>query len=244
MRRALVLAVVGVLAAGCGGGGGEGASPTAPAVPSGPTTTAGPADPGRDAIEAFVAAARKAQAAGMWGLLSTSSKRRLGPTLAGFRKRAAVELAESVGSFDTFRMIVSERITAEFGVVAIDGSRLVEGGRERSVYAVPLRLEGTKWRVELGTPVRVRPIGPDPGAREPVVAQVAAAVEGPGGSGTAVLYLDGQTVEPQVRGTASNATVFANFDPALAPGRHTVVVFASDGAEAAAGAWAFTVAKR
>ena len=75
-------------------------------------------------------------------------------------------------------------------------------------------------------------------------ASTGSAVEGPGGTGTAVLYLDGPTVDPQVRGTASNATVFANFDPALAPGRHTVVVFASDGAEAAAGAWAFTVVKR
>jgi hypothetical protein len=137
--------------------------------------------------------------------------------------------------------VVSERVTPEFGVVAIDGSRVVEGRRERSTYAVALRLEGERWKVELGGPVKVRPIGPDPGAREPVVAQVAAAVEGPGGTGTAVMYVDGQTVSPEVRGTSTNSTLFADFDPALDPGRHTVVVFASDGREAAATAWAFTV---
>lgn len=177
-------------------------------------------------------------------MLSTSARERLGPSLARFRTHAAVPLIERIGAFERFRTIVSERITPEFGVVAIDGSRLVEGARERSVYALALRLEGTQWKVELGSPVIVRPIGPDPGARETVVAQVAAAVEGPGGAGTAVMYVDGQTENPQVRGTASNSTLFANFEPALDPGRHTVVVFADDGREASVTAWAFTVAKK
>ncbi len=29
------------------------------------------------------------------------------------------------------------------------------------------------------------------------------------------MYLDGQTVNPQVRGTSSNSTLFANFEPPL-----------------------------
>ena len=37
--------------------------------------------------------------------------------------------------------------------------------------------------------------------------------------------------------------MFASFDTALDPGRHTVVVFASDGREAAATGWAFTVGR-
>jgi hypothetical protein len=232
IRRTALLALV-AAAAGCGGG--TTAQTTAPAA------TASAADPGRDAIEAFVTAARDAQPARMWALLSTSSRQRLGPTPSAFRRRAAAELTEGVGSFGRFAVVVSERVTPEFGVVAIDGSRVVEGRRERSTYAVALRLEGERWKVELGGPVKVRPIGPDPGAREPVVAQVAAAVEGPGGTGTAVMYVDGQTVSPEVRGTSTNSTLFADFDPALDPGRHTVVVFASDGREAAATAWAFTV---
>jgi hypothetical protein len=177
-------------------------------------------------------------------MLSASSRERLGPTLADFRKRAAVELSEGVGSYDRFRVIVSERITPEFGVVAIDGARIVEGARERSVYAAALRLQGSTWKLELGGPLVVRPIGPDPGAREAVVAQVAAAVEGSGGTGTAVLYVDGQVEQPQVRGTATNATLFANFEPALAPGRHTVVVFASAARGATATGWGFTVVKK
>lgn len=239
MLRALVLAVLAAVVAGCGGGG-----QSAPATTAPPVATTAPADPGKATIEAFVGAARAGQAARLWAMLSTSAKHSLGPTLAGFRKRAATQLAEGVGSFDRFRVIVSERVTPEFGVVAIDGPRLVEGAREQSVYAVALRLEGTRWKVELGGPVKVRPIGPDPGARETVVAQVAVAVQGPGGAGTAVMYVDGQTVNPEARGTATNSTLFANFDPALDPGRHTVVVFASDGREASATAWAFTAEKR
>ncbi len=60
------------------------------------------------------------------------------------------------------RVIVSERVTPEFGVVAIDGRSDFEGNRERGVYAVALRLEGKAWKIELGghgggAPDRARP---------------------------------------------------------------------------------------
>ena len=83
---------------------------------------------------------------------------------------------------------------------------------------MPLRLEGERWKVELGSPVEIRPLGPLPGKTEPVVAQIGAAVEGPGGDVNVVMYRDGATEQPQVRGTATNVTTFANFDPALAGG--------------------------
>ena len=236
MPRAGFLALLVALAvSGCGG------TSTVTATMEEPTTTTVPADPGRAVVDALWLAARQGNAEALWALLSTSSKERLGPTLKDFRKGLAAELKAGLGAFTSIRPIVSERITPEFGVVAIDGRR--DG--KRAVYAVALRIEGTSWKVELGGPVKIRPIGPDPGARETVVAQVAAAVEGPGGTGTALMYVDGQTqTNLQTRGTSSNATLFANFEPALDPGRHTVVVFASDGREASATAWAFTVAKK
>jgi hypothetical protein len=227
--------------AGCGGGKSAQTTTASTTMPSG---TAPASDPGRAAIEAFVAAARTGKDDVMWRMLSTLSRQRLGPRLADFRRGAAGELTEGVGSFRSFRVIVSERITPELGVVAIDGLRRVEGARERSVYAAVLRLEGTSWKLELGGPVRVRAIGPDPGARERVVAQVAAAVEGRSGSGTAVMYVDGQTVNPTVAGTATDSTLYANLEPGLDPGRHTAVVFANAGREASALAWAFTVTAR
>jgi hypothetical protein len=245
MKRAsntVLLAISGLavlLSAGCGGE--ESAQTTAPVTTEPPVTTAAAPDPGGDAIAAFVAAAGDGEFGAMWELLSTSTRQRLGPTLADFRAHSGTELIEGVGSFRRVRVIVSERITPELGVVAIDGSRVVEGSRERQVYAVAMRLEGSSWKLELGGPVTVRPIGPDPGARERVVAQVAAAVGGPAGVGTAVMYVDGQTVSPNTSRTSTNSTLYANIEPSLEPGRHTVVVFASEGREASALGWAFTV---
>jgi len=198
-----------------------------------------PADPGKAAVQAALAAAAAGKTDELWRMLSTRSKHRLGPKLRKFENGAADGLADRFGSLRNAKVIVSERITPEFGIVAVDGRR----NGKRAVDAVPLRLEGTSWKLELGSPVKIRPIGPLPGKHEPVVAQIAAAVTGPGGTGTAVMYLDGHTENPKVAGTSSNATMYANFDPALDPGRHTVVVFASDGGEAGATAWDFTAGK-
>jgi hypothetical protein len=221
-----------VVLAACGGGGDKAQPTTIRLQPA-------PADPGKAAVQAALAAAAAGKTDQLWGMLSTRSRQRLGPTLGRFRSGAGRELADRLGSLRNAKVIVSERITPEFGMVAVDGRR----NGKRAVDAVPLRLEGTGWKLELGSPVKIRPIGPLPGKHEPVVAQIAAAVTGPGGSGTAVMYLDGHTENPKVAGTSSNATLYANFDPALEPGRHTVVVFASDGGDAGATAWDFTAGK-
>jgi hypothetical protein len=218
--------------AACGGGNDQAQTTTIRLQPA-------PKDPGKAAVEAAVAAAAAGKTDQLWAMLSTRSKQRLGPTIRRFESGAGGALVDRFGSLRDRKVIVSERITPEFGIVAIDGRR----NGERVVEAVPLRLEGTDWRLELGGPVKIRPIGPLPGKHEPVVAQIAAAVTGPGGSGTAVMYLDGHTENPKVAGTSSNSTLYANFEPALDPGRHTVVVFASDGQEAGATAWDFTAGK-
>ena len=222
-----------VLALAACGGGDDKAQPTTVRLEP------APADPGKAAVEAAVAAAAAGKTDELWGMLSSRSKQRLGPTLRRFEAGAGAQLVRSLRSFRDPKVIVSERITPEFGVVALDGRR----NGKRTLRALPLRLEGTKWRLELRSPVKVRALGPLPGKREPVVAQVAAAVTGPGGSGTAVMYLDGHTENPKVAGTSSNATLYANFEPPLDPGRHTVVVFASDGGDAGATAWDFTAGK-
>lgn len=236
MSRLLPLVLVAAVVAGCGG---EQAAETRAPTPA--TATTAPADPGLEVLGAFVAVARAGDARAMWALLSPETRRRWGPALARFEEGAARELEEGVGSFRRYEVVVSERVTEEFGVVAIDGRRVVEGERERAIYAVALRLVGSGWRLELGGPLEVRPLAPDPGVRKDVVAQIAAEVAGGSASGAAVMYLDGQTLSPRAYGTPAKATLLTNLDPPLDPGRHTVVVFASAGREAAATAWSFTV---
>ena len=231
MRRAVLVFVAVLLVAGCGGG--KKAVTTVETVQLPTTTTSG--DPGKDTIGAFVVAARAGKLDAMWGMLSSESKQRVGPTLGEFKSGAGGELADTLAGFGDYKVIASERLTPEFGIVGIDNGK--------QVYAVPLRLEGTDWRVELGSPVKIRPLGPLPGVTEDVVAQIGAAVEGPGGDANVVMYRDGATEQPQVRGTAADVTTFANFDPALPAGRHTVIVAATEGREAGATAWAFRVRK-
>jgi hypothetical protein len=139
-------------------------------------------------------------------------------------------------------VVVSERVTDVFGVVAIAGVRRAEGRREYGAYGAALRLEQRVWRLELFGPVHIRPIGPDPGAGEKTVLQIASGISSRrGGAGTAVLWLDGVTLQPQVRGPSRSVTLFANLASPLARGRHNVVVFASGAKDAAAKAWTFSV---
>lgn len=134
-----------------------------------------------------------------------------------------------------YRVVVSERVTPEFGVVAIQ--------RGARIAAFPLQLDGTTWRVRAGGPLRVRPLGPRPGAREDVVAQAAAAIDGSGGRGVSTMWIDGATVIPITKEFAGKVTIYSNFDPPLSKGRHSAVVFASVGHEAAAAAWTFVSTK-
>ena len=135
MRRwALVLVVLALT--GCGGG--KSTAPTTVETVKLPTTTTTSGDPGKDAIGAFVAAAKAGKTDAMWGMLSSAAKSRVGPTLGEFKSGAGGELADALSGFGDYKVIVSERLTPEFGIVAIDDGK--------QVYAVPLRLEGSAGR--------------------------------------------------------------------------------------------------
>ena len=58
------------------------------------------------------------------------------------------------------------------------------------------------------------------------------------------IYVDGLTENPKIYGTQRNSTLVVNYDPALDPGRHTVVVFGNVGRDASAAGWWFTAAKK
>lgn len=170
-------------------------------------------------------------AGAIWSLLSSESRRRAGGSVAAFRTTRARGLVRTLGPFAPgYRVVVSQRITDRFGVVAI--------ARGRRAYAVTLRLERGAWRVELPGRTSIEVLGPRPGSAGAVF-QVGVEVHG-SGVGEAVVYLDGATLDPRIATAPSSATVFANLAGRLPRGRHTATVFVALGNNATARAWAFT----
>jgi hypothetical protein len=191
------------------------------------------ADPGRDVMAALVAAAADNDAETVWELLSQPAQQRAGPTFEEFERNEFPELKRTLAPFagGSLPVEVSEKIDDEFGLIALS--------RGQDAYAIPLRLEGDVWRVELRSPVRIDVLGPPPGSRGKFVNQIGVEKHGAGGAGVAVLYLDGVTLDAKTSSDADSATIFANFESNLQPGRHTAVAFTSAAGEAAARAWTF-----
>jgi hypothetical protein len=222
-RAGVVIVVLTAVLAGCGG---NDSTTTA-------TTETSPPDPGKEVVGALVGAARTGDAQTMWGVLSKASRRRYGPTLADFRQGEARALRRTLAPFarGPLPVQVSENIDGTIGVVALS--------RGANAWATPLRLEDGFWRVELPGRLHIDVSGPPPGSKGKFADQVGVEVRGRSGAGTALLYLDGETLQPEIYSGGSAATVFASLPNGAGPGRHTVVAFATSGDEAAARAWTF-----
>lgn len=220
MLRTVVAVAVSLLLAACGGDEKQAAPTPAP-------------DPGREVMAALVAAAADDDAETAWELLSQPSQRRVGPTFEDFERNEFPELKRTLAPFagGSLPVEVSEKIDDEFGLVALS--------RGEDAYAIPLRLEEDVWRVELRSPVGIDVLGPPPGSRGKFVQQIGVEKHGAGGAGIAVLYLDGVTLDAETASDVDSATIFANFDSDLKPGRHTAVAFTSAAGQAAARAWTF-----
>jgi hypothetical protein len=217
LRGALVVGVVLVLA-GCGGS----AKPKPPAAPP---------DPGRAVAAELVRASATGNTRAIWDVLSNGSQKRSG-SFAAFDAKVAPSIVRAFRPFadGSYRVLVSELLTERLGVVAL--------ARGSYAYAFPLARESGGLRLVLPRRMTIDVLGPQPGSKGPV-AQVGVEIHG-SGVGDAVLYVDGQTVEPHVATAARSATVFGNLPNALPAGRHTAVVFVALGANAAARAWTFT----
>jgi hypothetical protein len=250
--RLSVLLATAALAAACSGGADETA-----AEPPAPTTTAAATEPVATTAEPeaepvprpdaplrrMVAAARADDARAMWELLSGPTRERLGPSFGRFRRGAGPELQKALGSFVRGRsaLFLAERITEEFAVAAY-GGRLAD--ERQAAFAAALRLEDGAWKLELGGPVRLEALVPDPGEveRRGTGAQLAAGIVADATVLEAGLWLDGKSMPGRSGGTDDrNLTVFSNPVPGLARGPHAVVAFASTRFDASALAWMFTV---
>ena len=134
-----------------------------------------------------------------------------------------------------YRFVLSERVTIEFGVVAVAGPA--------GVLAAAMRRTGEIWRLELMGPVRLDAVRPQPGERVRRRTQLAAEVGAHHPITEAGLWFDGRAFVS--RGGASadgrHLTMFGEAPQPLSRGPHTVVAFAVAGRDASALAWPFSV---
>jgi hypothetical protein len=249
--RLSVLLTAAALAAACSGESDEtGADPPAPTTAAvtepAPTTTETEAEPPPrpdGPLKRLVAAARGDDARAMWELLSGPTRERLGPSFARFRRGAAADLRQALGSFvrGRARIFLAERITEEFAVAAY-GGRLTD--ERHASFATALRLEDGAWKLELGGPVQLQALVPDPGEieRRGTGAQLAAGIVADAAVREGGLWIDGRSVPGKSGGTDDrNVTIFSDPVERLARGPHAVVAFASTASDASALAWMFTV---
>ena len=130
-----------------------------------------------------------------------------------------------------FRVVLSERITADWAVAAIRW--------QRGVYAAALRRERGAWRVELGAPIRLRALRPDPGERLRVRTQLAVEIKATAPILEGGVWLDGKAVPTRSGGPSDRyLTLFTDPDR-VGAGTHAVIAFALAGDGAAALAWTF-----
>ncbi len=235
------LLVVLLLATGaCGSGG-----PDEATTEQGSTTTATkPIDDQEVAgtLDLFVQAAGRGDAEAMWGLLSQQSRSRLGPTLSEFEKDYAEGFQSGLGSFaqTSYDIVLSQVTPSGWGVAAIAGTRTREGKNEYAAYAAPLARENGGWRLDLGESIRLKLNSP---GRKTSEAQprilLRARAKLP--ITEAGVWLDGKPVPGNVNGSGRDVFVAAKPARPLRSGRHVVVVFASTGETATAGAAPFRV---
>lgn len=194
----------------------------------GPATAAAP-DPGRQVVGGFLDAVTRGEPQAMTRLLSPQTRRRLS---GGGLSRLQAEIAPIARSY---RFVLSERINANFGVVAIAGPA--------GSFAMALRRSGTRWRLELQGPVAIEAVRPQPLERVRRRTQLAAEVKGPRSLTEAGLWFDGLAFD--ARGASSpdgrSMTMWGEAPQPLGRGSHIVVAFAAAGGDASALAWHFSV---
>ena len=142
-------------------------------------------------MKTLVAAAAADDAKAAWPLLSKPSQRREG-SLAAFAKNTWPTLRRELAPFagGALPVQISENIDDRFGVIALS--------RGKHAYAAAMRRTGPTWLVELPGPLRLDVLGPPPGSRGKFLKQIGVESHGHQGTGLAILYLDGVTLDPNV----------------------------------------------
>ena len=190
----------------------------------------------------FVQAARRGDAERMWGLLSEPTKRSIGPGMLSFARGTAPDLYDSFADFRQGRVLLSRKLDETWAVGAVTGSFETEDGdTEPAAYALALRREDGKWRVELAGLVIAR-LRPPPAETTGDRPELRAEAQAGNGVERMLLWLDGSAARvPFLRTSDFTGEIDGRPESKIPPGDHTAVVFAKTPVTAGAQAWTFDV---
>ncbi|HEV8250997.1 MAG TPA: hypothetical protein VGQ15_13585 [Gaiellaceae bacterium] len=190
----------------------------------------------------FVQAARRGDAERMWPLLSEPTRRSIGPGLLPFARGAAIDLYDSFEDFRQGRVLLSRKLDDTWAIGAVAGRfETDEGDSEPAAYAVALRREGGRWRVELGGLV-IAKLRPQPAQTAGDRPELRAEAQAGDDVEQMLLWLDGVAARvPFSRTSPFTGEIDGRPEQPIAGGEHAVVVFARTPVTAGAQAWTFDV---
>jgi hypothetical protein len=246
-RLVSVLIALLVLAlAGCSndGGGGASGNGTTSTVEAPPKELVFPDDKeAAKVLDDFVQAAGRRDYDTMLGLMSTNTRTRYGATPAAFRQGAGNQLAIVLGALarkgGTYEPVMAKRLSDLWSVAAIQGSVTAQNRTEYGAYAVPLRREDGKLRVELAGTASFNPVTPEPELKSDGKPSIATEVTAMEPIIRSFVWVDDQPYRAAL--APDEVLLTADVTTPLPKGRHVVVTYAETQSGAGANAYSFEV---
>ena len=113
---------------------------------------------------------------------------------------------------------------------------VVKGARALAVHRA-----GDVWRADRSRKVRIRILGPQPGAHAAARPQLAVEMTARQNLAESQIWLDGKALFVKGGGSPTRGTIYAAPDAPLRPGTHVAVAYARTASSATAVAWSFRV---
>jgi hypothetical protein len=243
---AVLITLLAVGLAGCSNDGdGDGASGTG-------TTTVEP--PPRELVfpddadaakvlDDFVQAAGRRDYEAMFDLISVRTRTRYGGTPAAFQQGAGNQLAIVLGALartgGTYEPVMAKKLSDTWSVAAIQGSVTAEDRTEHGAYAVPLRREDGRLKVELAGSASFNPVTPEPELKSDGKPSIATEITAGEPIIRSFVWVDDRPYRATL--APDEVLLTADVTSPLPEGRHTVVTYAETQSSSGANAYSFEV---
>jgi hypothetical protein len=119
---------------------------------------------------------------------------------------------------------------------------VVESLSPGHAHAVPFELVGNHWRADESGKVKLKILGPQPGAKAPILPQVAIEFTATKPFVESAIWVDGTELLEKGGGSPTSGTIYGAPARKLKPGPHVAVGYARTATAGTAVAWIFDVA--